>query len=486
MAFWDRFFGGSSPTNEAPGTVVRVDSSPIPSRSAFGDLSPLDHAKRLDSLVNESTGMGTFNDPNYAARVNPYRNELTYDELRMLGRFNTYASRIVGDLPFDACRAGWKISNLDAEDEEDRLEVYAKVQRSLRSARLFGGAFLMIITEDGDTPSPLKGNFGSILNLLELEKIEVQPETWSGDVRSPRYGKPETFRVTPSTPTGSSVSTVVHWTRLIYFNGAEVDKQTYNSNQSYGDSVLQKAWDALVGVENSDNASNTMLKDLNLDVVTIDDHGAIGASAQSAVFDIRMKALAKSRSMLGTMMIDKDESYERLAMNTTGYKDLRQSKMDTLAAVTGMPLTKLFGQAPGGLNSDGKAQEGIWNDRVQAYQVSDVKPAIKLIYQLIALTMGVNPYKIKITFNPLVQVGRLETAQAEKAEAEADDLRLTQNVLTSNEVRAGRFGPEANGKVSIDEADLELEGPTADEVAQMALEAASQTKQLTGPSNAGE
>ena len=69
----------------------------------------------------------------------------------------------------------------------------------------------------------------------------------------------------------------------------------------------------------------------------------------------RANILNLSKSSLNTMIIDSEESYEKITTNISGISDIVDRFMLALSAVSGIPITLLFGRSPSGLNATGEA-----------------------------------------------------------------------------------------------------------------------------------
>ena len=110
-----------------------------------------------------------------------------------------------------------------------------------------------------------------------------------------------------------------------------------------------------------------------------------------------------------------------------------------------MPVTKLFGQSPSGLNTTAEGDLSFWYDRVETAQEADLAPQLTRLIDLLWLaadgpTNGVEPVSWDLEFEKLWQLSQLEETQARKVQAETDAIYIDTQVLMADEVAASRFG----------------------------------------------
>mgnify|MGYP003947224089 FL=1 len=137
------------------------------------------------------------------------------------------------------------------------------------------------------------------------------------------------------------------------------------------------------------------------------------------------------------------EDFERVATPMTGVSDMLTAGWQRLAAATSprMPLTRLFGMSPGGLNATGESDMRNWYDQVKAFQTIDLSPRANRLVQLIARSLGEQePERFSACFPSLWQMTPKEQAEIEKLAAEKDAIYITAAVLLPEEVALSRYG----------------------------------------------
>ena len=171
----------------------------------------------IDGLVNVASGLGVGKakrDHNQWA----YGALNEYQQLETAYQTNWIAERICDVPAADTTREWRRIKSEGAEDIqnlENELCVQQQVQEALIWARLYGGAGMVMIT-DQDLSKPLDINKikkGSLKNLLVFDRWDLGTfglNTW--DVLARNYLSPEYYSIRGGTLR-------VHWTHIVRFNG---------------------------------------------------------------------------------------------------------------------------------------------------------------------------------------------------------------------------------------------------------------------------
>src|SRR5690606_37979632 len=100
------------------------------------------------------SGLGTATDKGTTARPDTTRVRMTPIELEALYRFNQYARKLVDFVPTQATRNGWRVTSkgappFDVSQFDKRRRIWSKVRQAASAGRLYGGAVLLMVTDDG-------------------------------------------------------------------------------------------------------------------------------------------------------------------------------------------------------------------------------------------------------------------------------------------------------------------------------------------------
>ena len=443
-------------------------------------------ARRADSIVNTLSGLGGQYDKGTSGRPDLSRMPLSFQELTALYRWNGYAQRFIDIVPSDATRKGWKVvdSTDDADtmaDENKRLHVNKRVHEALQWARLYGGCILLIVVDE-DIPVGFANSPGAllaqpldparvrrVLNLIPLDPSEAQPYTYESDLRSQRFKEVRTWFVSPNTNAATALSghQIVHHSRVIYFPGKRLPSVVRHTNRGIDDSVLEAIWDQIRNRTSVDQAAALIAQELKLNVLKIQGLSALSTSDQADLFEMRMKTLAKSKSLNNMVLIGDGEEFASLATPMSGFDQLDTNSREALCAVTGMPAELLFGDAPSGLNTDGESHTRLWGNVIAAWQNDRLRDELTYLYWLIFCsrdgpTSGVLPEKWDVKFLPLDELTETEQAALELQHAQADQIRVSAQILPAEHIARSRYG-EAGYQNSIQPYDPDADAKILEE-----------------------
>jgi len=421
-------------------------------------------ARRYDSIVNALSGLGGSNDKGTAGRPDRTRMPLDFTELTSLFRFNGYATRFVTILPEEATRKGWRIDDgtpnvalMEAEDK--RLGIPGAVREATTWARLYGGAVILIVVDE-DVPPELQDRPGDVLrtpldwsrvrrvlNLVVMDPSEAQPFVYESDLRSPRFRHPRLWQVSPNANGVLAGGRIVHHTRILYFGGRKLPATIRLVNQGFDDSILEAVWDQVRNKTSIDQAGALIAQELKLNVVKIEGLASLSTSDQADLFEMRMKMLAKSKSLNNLVLIGDGETFESLSTPMSGYENLDANSRDALAAVSALPQTVWFGDTAGVLGGDaGATHRPLWANVVAAWQHDNLDDPLTYLYRGLYLssegvTHGVEPAKWKIVYLPLDELTEKAQADLELVQAQADATRVQAGILPPEHIARSRYGP---------------------------------------------
>ena len=410
--------------------------------------------QRLDGFVNVLTGLGGRRDRRMAAKF-VADIDLTDADLENLYNTSDLAHTVVSIFPEEGLRQGFKVCIEDDEDGQresdiqsklDDLETMEKLLDAACWGRLWGGGGLFLGGTSGDISSPLNETKpGKLAFLTVFDRTELQPNTWYTQLNDEKFGMPETYRVMPRVTNGATpVNLVVHESRLIIMPGARTTKQKKRELNGWDASVLQRVYAVIRDFEAGYAGASYLLTEASQAVYGVKGLLEILASDKGQeLMGRRMEMIELSRSVARALLIDADgETFERKPVSFTGLPDVLDRLSSRLSAATGIPVPVLMGEAPAGLNATGDASIRLFYDRVKSYQKDVLKPAIERIVKLVLLANGGEPDSWKVEFHPLYQPTDAEMATLRLQIAQADNIYLTTQVLTPEEVAINRFSPD--------------------------------------------
>lgn len=403
---------------------------------------------RVDSWTNLMTGLGMEKkDKRYYTEFGGFK-KMTESYLSNLYRGEGYAKKIIDYKAEDMIR---KWFNVEGDTEGyvnkrfEELEFKKILTKALTWNGLFGGSVIVMIIDDEsyELKNPLnENNIKSIESFQVYDRFRVNRIDINKDEKSKNFGEPEIYRI--NTAHGNTFS--VHSSRTLVFTGIDIPDKDRKNNNGWGDSELQSVHDRLKGMGETLGSIETIIAEFIIGVFTIDNLGELIASGEEKLIHKRLNQIDMAKHILNSVLIDKDEKYDRISATVSGLDALTELMMQNLSAVSGIPMTRLFGQAPRGLAANkGEADIRNYYDHISARQECDLLPIVKKATKLVMLEKegkfgGKELENWSINFNPLWQLTEEELTETRKTQAETDQIYIETGVLSSTEVSKSRFG----------------------------------------------
>ena len=436
---------------------------------------------RQDGYTNLLNKYGTAQDNSMA--YNYEQEPITTDmELIRLYEGNGLFSKIIDRPAEEAVKHGLDIDYGDekiaeyVEERLDELDFEDKFATAEKWARLYGGALIVMLCDDGGSlEEPL--DYDKVRTIEELRVFEraIVQEDYQGLYQSRMIfsnsdlpiGQPEFYHV-------NSIygSFTVHYTRCLIFRNGRLPEQTTNSiYRHWGMPEHVKIKQALRecmtshsnGTKLLERSVQAIYKMKNLATLLSSDEGE-GKVLQ------RLQVIDMARGILNSMAIDAEgEDYDFKTLQMAGVKDVVDTTCNMLSAVTNIPQTILFGRSPAGMNSTGDNDLENYYNMVENIQKQNMKANVRTVINLI-LKQGLYEGdieeipKFKVKFTALWSISDSEQADIEQKKAQTEQTKaqiaqtyIDAGVLDASEVRKSL---SLNGDFVIedviDEDDIEL------------------------------
>lgn len=329
------------------------------------------------------------------------------------------------------------------DDALDRLDWEEKATTAIRWARLFGGAVIVMLLDDGrGLEEPV--NWQDIRSVEELrvyERAIVQP-----DPNCYLTGKAEYFDI--SSTYGGFFR--VHRSRCLVFKNGSLPE--YAAPQQYFywglSEYVRIRRDLSIALHTHQSAANMIDKSVQPVYKQRGLQSTLaGPDGDDQVLK-RLQVLDASRGMLNSVAVDMDgEDYSFQTFQLSGASEILESTYSLLSAVTCIPQTILFGRSPSGENATGESDLENYYNFVEGIQKRMLKKNIRTLLKAV-VQAGVydgsiaEPQTIKPTFKPLWSLSEAEQATVElskaqraQATAQTAQLYIDMQVLQPDEVR---------------------------------------------------
>jgi len=397
--------------------------------------APSPSLANYDGIQNIVSGLGRAGrDANVFNRFvhNPF---MSRDEVEAQYKDNGIARRIIDMLPDEALKKG-----IDCDQalyaELERLDAFQVFARASKDARLYGGALVVILAKDGVADLSLPLNVSGLQSIDSLAVFDryacnITLQDFENDPYSPNYGQVRTYRLT--LPDGQLLS--VHASRVIRFDGDRLPSHLFRANAYWHASTLQGCNDSLKSYLAAQGFSDTIIKNWSLIVLKIQGLVTSYAAGCEAEIAKRINDASTYASMLNMLMLDADgEEFERHFSKVDGYADLMLRAMELVASSCGIPMTRLFGRAPEGMNATGDGDARLWHAQVEAYQMqvfqAPFNRLINLLMQQKAMTP--KPDSAEWNFVPIATLSQLELSEVRLKQAQADNIYMQAGAIDAD------------------------------------------------------
>lgn len=329
------------------------------------------------------------------------------------------------------------------DDALDRLDWEEKATTAIRWARLFGGAVIVMLLDDGrGLEEPVNwSDVRAVEELCVYERAVVQP-----DPDCYRTGKAEYFDI--SSTYGGFFR--VHRSRCLVFQNGSLPE--YGAPQQYFywglPEYIRIKRDLSIVLNTHQNAANMIEKSVQPVYKQKDLQRTLAAEGGDAAVLKRLNLIDQSRGMLNSIAVDMEgEDYAFQTFQLSGTQEILESTYNLLSAVTCIPQTILFGRSPSGENSTGESDLENYYNFVEGIQKRMLKKNIRTLLKAV-VQAGVyhksieDPGVIKPTFKPLWSLSETEQATVEltkaqraQATAQTAQMYIDMQVLQPDEVR---------------------------------------------------
>ena len=288
----------------------------------------------------------------------------------------------------------------------------------------FGRSHLYIDTGSTDDRTELKRNLGngrdgasrtkitkgSIQGFIPVEPVWTYPTNYDSiDPLKKDWYNPKTWFV---------MGKEVHKSRLLKFVGREVPDLLKPAYSFGGLSMSQMAMPYVNNWLRTRQSVADIIHSFSVFVLKTDLSETLMQGGQELYQ--RAEFFNLIRDNKGLMMIDKDaEDFQNVSASLGSLDALQAQTQEHMASVSGIPIVKLLGIQPAGLNASSEGELRTFYDWVLAMQEKMIRPNLTIILDFIMLHLWgkVDP-QITFSFKPLFALSEKEVAELRKTEAE--------------------------------------------------------------------
>lgn len=352
-----------------------------------------------------------------------------FNTLNALYRESWIVRRIIDVIPADMLKNWITItSGLDPDVEKRlsltlrRTQLIDKLKRGMQWGRLYGGALgVMLVKHQGyDLSQPLQldwimpGDFAGLLIFDRWNGVNPSSELIE-DISDPDYGFPKYYTVTD--PAGGG-SVKIHHSRVIRFTGNTLPFWEEIAEMQWGASVIESIFDELRKRDNVSWNIAQLTFMANIRVLKMQDLGQLLAATDNESQAELLRTLEAQNMLLNNMgmqVMDAADGLETHQYTFGGLADCYQQFIMDISGAAEIPVTRLFGRSPSGLNATGESDLQNYYDMIAEKQESYLRPILnKVLPPFIISTLGSLPDDFDFEFDPVAEPTDKERADLAK------------------------------------------------------------------------
>ena len=352
-----------------------------------------------------------------------------FNTLNALYRESWIVRRIIDVIPADMLKNWITItSGLDPDVEKRlsltlrRTQLIDKLKRGMQWGRLYGGALgVMLVKHQGyDLSQPLQldwimpGDFAGLLIFDRWNGVNPSSELIE-DISDPDYGYPKYYTVTD--PAGGG-SVKIHHSRVVRFTGNTLPFWEEIAEMQWGASVIESIFDELRKRDNVSWNIAQLTFMANIRVLKMQDLGQLLAATDNESQAELLRTLEAQNMLLNNMgmqVMDAADGLETHQYTFGGLSDCYQQFIMDISGAAEIPVTRLFGRSPSGLNATGESDLQNYYDMIAEKQESYLRPILnKVLPPFIISTLGSLPDDFDFEFDPVAEPTDKERADLAK------------------------------------------------------------------------
>lgn len=423
---------------------------PVPTQKLSVSPMQLFHAEQMaarnslraianDGFDNFVSRLGLNNDNTLSAGTYEF-NLVTRQRTKLEAAYrgSWIVGQVVDCVAEDMTRAGIDITTNDGDEEikdfqtyMSRKKIWDSLANLIKWGRLYGGAIgvMQIRGQKLDTPlDPKTVSKDQFQGLIVYDRWMLNPSLSNVINEGPDMGLPAFYQIVnqlnqmePNAPTPTGEINV-HHSRCIRYTGIDLPWFQAITEMMWGESILERLWDRLISFDSATMSSANLIERANNRMVGIDglrEIIAAGGEAQKGLL-AQFEMMQQLQTNMGLTLLDKNDEYKTDSYTFAGLSDLMLNFGQQLSGASGIPLVRLFGQSPAGLNSTGESDIRMYYDNINSQQESKLRnPFETLLKVLWQSKFGTpQPEDLEFNFTPLWQMDAVDKANVAKTNTE--------------------------------------------------------------------
>lgn len=339
----------------------------------------------------------------------------------------------------DMTREGINMQGLSGPEETeqlnqvlDDLQVWDKLNETIKWSRLYGGAVAVMMIDGQNISTPLNTKTiakGQFRGLLVLDRWMVLPDLQDLVTEyGPDYGMPKFYDVI--TDSVGLVNQRIHYSRILRFDGVKLPYWQAIAENLWGQSVIERLEDRLTLFDSATLGAGQLVYKAHLRTYKVEKLRELIATGGRA-YDALVKQIQQIRmwqSNEGMTLMDAKDTFETHQYSFTGLDSVLLQLGQQLSGALGIPLVRLFGQSPAGLNATGESDLANYYDNINQQQEGRMRSPLHRLLEVVSQSALGKPLptSFKFDFASLWQMD--DKTKAEVANTTADAVTKVEEV----------------------------------------------------------
>lgn len=360
----------------------------------------------------------TFNANRYVPRFKSFNRQ----QLEWMYQGSWLCSLAIDLIAQDMTREGIEIVDESPEVVEkinalmDDFLVWDSLCDVLKWSRLFGGAIAIMMIDGDNMSEPLTTvRKGSFRGLYILDRWQVNPSNKVINELGPNFGKPMYYEVIDSECGIELNNKKIHHSRVLRFEGRRLPYYLRQAYMGWGASVLEVIYPQIEAYDLASSGAAQLVSKSYLRYYKVKGLRQILTNAVTRKgFLAQMDHTRLFQNIEGLTLGDADDEFQTFSYTFAGLSEVLTQFGQQVSGGLGIPLVRLFGQSPAGMNATGESDIRNYYDNIKSQQDSQLRPCLKRLLRIMYMSAtGETPqFDFSFEFKPLWQMSTEQRAQS--------------------------------------------------------------------------
>lgn len=395
----------------------------------------------------------------------------------------------------DAIRKGYDITLNDGTKldpkilnairlSDKKMGINGKLKSFIKKGRIFGIRHALFIIDGIDYEAPFNPDGirpGSYRGISQIDPYWLAPElnmNAAANPASPEFYEPTWWRVNGKR---------VHRSHFIIMRNSDDVVDILKPAYYYGGiPIPQKIFERVYASERTANESPLLLLSKRLTVLKTDTTKIFGPDVEGEGFNSQMERHAALRNNFGLSVFGSEDEVQQFETSLTELNETIMTQYALVAAAANVPVTKLLGTPPKGMDATGEYDEASYHEEVESIQEEIATPFLErhhvcLMRSYIAPKFAMAPVDTEVNWKPLDSYTTKELAEINKVKADTASAYVTAGAVDGYDVRQALINDPDSGFNGLDPI---VPGGPGDREAQQEAQAALEQPVTAKPARA--